>query len=160
MSSLMTDGQIHTALFSPASLHGYSSLFTKQFTYEIFQNGYQKSARMLTNWSGSHGDTQFFWSKISEVWESLVLLNNSSSQNFQHIFRSPVSGVTEGLLSKCDTVPERTERGFLSLWDYFDSIVEGRSWFLELCFYYFPTYIHCHKIWMHKVISLELLASL
>lgn len=78
-------------------------------------------------------EIHFFWSKISEVWESLVLLNNSSSQNFQHIFRSPVSRVTEDLLSKYDTVPERTKRGFLSLWDYFDSVVEGSSWFLELC---------------------------
>lgn len=160
MSSLLTDGQIYTTLVSPASLHGYSSLFTKQFTYETFQNGYQKSARMLVNWSGSHGDTRFFWSKISEVWESLVLLNKSSSQNFQHIFRSPLSRVTEDLLSKYDTVPERTKRGFLSFGDYFDSIVGGRSWFSELCFYHFPTYIYCHKIWMHKVISLELLASL
>ena len=57
MSSLLTDGQIYTALVSPASLHGYSSLFAKQFIYETFQIAYQKSARMLTNWSGSHGDT-------------------------------------------------------------------------------------------------------
>lgn len=58
MSSLLTDGQIYTALVPSASLCGYSSLFTKHFIYESFQNGYQKSVRMLTNWSGSHGDTR------------------------------------------------------------------------------------------------------